>query len=220
VNQSVCVCIPGGPFEPEWVLGWSGLFVHLLQHGYQVKIATSRSNNIYQARELCVRTAMSEPASQFLLWIDSDNPPTVANFELLMNAMKAEPVASIIGAWYRLADRNAGTVEIAAGNEHLNLSEAEVLGTDRLMFVDYVGFGFCLMKAQVIRDIGIEACFRPLVTKSGWMTDDAGFCRRARDKGHSIFVHPGAFVHHLKTLSVPSELLAPEPHFKLSEVAA
>ena len=218
--KKLCVLMPGSTFSNIWVAGMLDLFSHLLSR-YHLRMSWAEGNNIYMTRENCLIQAMADPNGQpdFLLWIDSDNPPSVAGFELLMGAMDASPEVSAVGGWYRFFNPYTREVHLAAGSrtpdeKSCNLSEEEVLETDHLIEVEFIGFGFCLMRAQVIKDIGIEKCFAPLLMdppRNGrtWCTDDDGFFARARAAGHRVFVHPAVFVAHEKRMNVPGKLESP-----------
>ena len=213
--RSLCVLMPGPTFSARWVAEWSGLLLNLCRQ-FHTRLAWSQGNNIYLTRENTLKLAMGGDAEppEFLLWIDSDNPPNVEGFEMLIGALDASPEVSIVGAWYRFFNPDSKEVHIAAGfndrTSHHNLTEAEVLDSDRLIEVDFIGFGYCLMRSKVIQDIGLEKCFEPLVLKEPnhngrtWATDDDGFCYRARTHGHRIFVHPAVQVQHEKVLNVPA----------------
>jgi hypothetical protein len=93
------------------------------------------------------------------------------------------------------------------------------LEADHLIETEFVGFGMCLMRRKVIEDIGLEKCFEPLIFKAPkngrtWATDDVGFCQRAREKGHRVFVHPLVFAHHSKILNVPASFVGETPALK------
>jgi len=203
--------MPGQSFSARWVAEWSGLLLHLASRFY-TRLAWAQGNNIYLTRENTLKLAMGDPTKppDLILWLDSDNPPSIDGFEKLLGAIDASPEVSIVGAWYRFFNPDTREVYIAAGHHPKNLQEAQILESDHLIEVDFIGFGFCLMRRQVIDDIGIEKCFEPLIRQShngnrSWATDDDGFCERARKAGHRVFVHPGVYVAHEKTLNVPAD---------------
>jgi GT2 family glycosyltransferase len=200
----------------------------------EVRTIFATSNNIFQVRENCIRLAAEYPAGppDYLLWLDSDNPPNALNFAHLWAAIQASPMISCIGGWYRWVDPIAETIRIAAGKmgeEYGNITEAEILkaaDSQDIIQVPFIGFGMCLMKWKMIEDIGIEKCFEPYiyspeeVRKCGrtWATDDSGFFRRASDKGHRTFLHPAVFLEHEKQMNVPASLERAKPILKELEV--
>lgn len=201
--------MPGSTFSARFVAEWTGLLIHLVSR-YALRLAWAQGNNIYLVRENALKLAMGDPNSQpdYLLWLDSDNPPSIDGFEMLMGALDASPEVSIVGGWYRFFNPTTKQVLIAAGHRgKRQLLEPELLEADHLIEVDYIGFGFCLMRRQVIDDIGLEKCFEPLMLageRRTWAYDDEGFCLRAQQHGHRVFVHPAVFSQHEKLLNVPS----------------
>lgn len=219
--KRLALLMPGSTFSNRWVAEMFGLYGHLLQR-YHLGMSWAEGNNIYGVRENCLAQAMTiDPTGKpdYLLWIDSDNPPSIGGFEHLMAAMEASPEVSAVGAWYRFFNPYTHTVSAAAGyletsGPSHNLDEKSILEADHLIEVDYIGFGFCLMRSKVVEDIGVEKCFEPLAIdppRNGrtWHTDDAGFFARARALGHRVFVHPAVFVEHEKRMNVPGTIESP-----------
>lgn len=218
--KSIAVLMPGSNFSNRWVAEMMDLYCYLLTR-FHLRMAWAETNNIFIVRQDCLLRAMCDPNGEpdYLLWIDSDNPPSRAGFELLMAAMEASPEVGAVGAWYRFLNPYEGTVKVAAGRraedgKFLHLQEEDLLECDHLVEVDTVGFGFCLMKAEIVNDIGLEKCFEPLMLnplRNGrtWCTDDDGFFARARTAGHRVFVHPAVYVEHEKRLNVPGKIETP-----------
>jgi len=219
--KSIAILMPGSSFSNVWVAELLGLFSHLLSR-YHLRMSWAEGNNIFMTRENCLVQAMGDPNGRpdYLLWLDSDNPPSVQGFELLMAAMEASPEVGAVGGWYRFFNPYTREVHIAAGSRNTpteascNLTEEQVLNSDHLIEVEFIGFGFCLMKSQLVTDIGLEKCFEPLLLnppRNGrtWCTDDDGFFARARAHGHRVFVHPAVFVDHEKRMTVPGKIEAP-----------
>lgn len=217
---TICVAMPGSaPSSFMWVFGWSELYLNLVKFFGPVRMVFSSGNNIYQVRENCLRMAAQDPNGppDYFLWLDSDNPPNAKNFAHLWAAMQLNPVVSCVGGWYRFSNQETGEVFIAAGKigeKFRNITEEEILSEDHLIQVPFIGFGMCLMKWQMIADVGIEKCFEPYMFSEEerqacgrtWATDDAGFFIRATRAGHKIFLHPAVFVQHEKQMNVPATL--------------
>ncbi len=213
---TIAVCMPGNSFSALWVNGWEALYVDMLKYFGQVFRARSWGNNIYQVRENCIAECAAHGVPpDYVLWLDSDNPPSLEGFAYLWAAIRGNPVVSCVGGWYRFFDPLTNQSIIAAGkvggDPYENISEAEILAAEHLIQVPFIGFGMCLMKWQMIEDIGPRKCFEPYLfptpdPKTGrtWATDDAGFFARAREAGHHIFLHPAVFLEHEKTLNVPA----------------
>jgi hypothetical protein len=212
-RESICICMPGSSFSNTWMMGWTELYSNLSQR-FDLGLFFCEGNNIYLVRENCIRFALGgDRAPDYILWIDSDNPPSAEGFEWLYQSIKAAPEVSVIGGWYRFALATQ-EVRIAAGvhgNRFQNVPEDQIRSSENLIEVDFIGFGFCLMRTKVIQDIGVDKCFEPYlypepcpVTGRTWATDDDGFGIRAREAGHRIFLHPKVFLEHEKRMTVPA----------------
>jgi len=210
--KCICVCIPGDHFSYRWMMAWTELFAKLCGR-FHVGMVFATSNNIYLVREQCLKAAFCNPDGEpdYLLWIDSDNPPSAAGFDHLIGCLEASQAVSVIGGWYRYFDPQSLEVRVAAGcleDPYRNIREEEVLNAEHIIEVPFVGLGFCLMRAQVVKDIGIENCFEPYFyhepKNRRFATDDDGFGFRAKEAGHRIFLHPAVFVPHEKPMHVPA----------------
>jgi GT2 family glycosyltransferase len=206
VKKKLLVLLPGNPV-PGWTPAWDFLLCHLTQR-YQVEIRGASSNNIYITRHiLAVEAQLLKP--DYVLMIDSDNLPTIDAFESLMAQMETYPMVSILGAWYYFVNSKGETVIAAGGlpaTETSLVTSEQIANATELMEVGFIGFGFCLMRGQVFQDTAPEH-FRPVLdsrSEFGFMTDDAGFCWLAAQRGHKTYLHPFVRVEHLKLMKVPA----------------
>jgi hypothetical protein len=208
IRRTIAVCTPGTPFDVHWLAEWDLLYRWLLAH-YSVVRAYGVSNNIYQVRETCYEAVKSVCGrSDYVLWLDSDNPPRLEAVQWLLASMEAaesagpEQAVDIIGGWYRMND-DRGLV--AAGGQTL-LSEAEVTASRSLIEIETgIGFGCLLMRGSVMYALGAEA-FAPKYTEGRnrpW-PDDYSWCQCAIEAGYKIWLHPKAFVEHWKLNAVPA----------------
>jgi hypothetical protein len=207
VSQKLLILLPGNPDQADWTMHYAMLLLYLCAR-FEVVIRGSSGNNIYLVRQLLAKEA-AELHPDYVLWIDSDNLVTVEGFQYLHSAAEADPELSIIGGWY-FYPTHGGKIKVAAGwnpptPENMITLERIQAATD-LIEVGYIGFGMCLMKGQVFQATRPHH-FRPILDDSapeGFLTDDAGFCQLAREKGYRSYLHPAVFVHHLKVLKVPA----------------
>jgi hypothetical protein len=216
--KSLTVITPGRPFEPDWMAEWEPLYTYLLSR-FMLYRVWGLSNNIYQVREVATRQALSqENTPDYVLWIDSDNPPKLDSFKLLLAQMQESeqrpdmPSIDIIGAWYRYAGPDEERSYIAAGLDSLKadsqLTEDYVLSclerNELVEDIAFIGFGMLLMRGEVLRKLGPEGFWPKAVdAPRGYLMDDVSWCERARALGYRIFLHPGAFVEHTKLRYVP-----------------
>jgi hypothetical protein len=72
------------------------------------------------------------------------------------------------------------------------------------MEMDFNGFGFLLMRWEVIDAVGLSG-FAPIVGPDGTMVvDDDGviFCDKAKAAGYATYLHSGVYSPHLKLLPI------------------
>jgi hypothetical protein len=205
-RKKLLILLPG---KYQEALALVFLVSELSQTGkYFIELRDARSNNIYIARHVLALDA-EKMNPDYVLWIDSDNLVDIATVESLIAQMEAYPSVSILGAWYRFVNAK-GHVVVAAGGLPASLktlvTEEQIAEATTLMEVGFIGLGCCLMRGQVFQDTAPEH-FRPILdpnSEFGFMTDDAGFCKLARDRGHKTYLHPFIRVEHLKTQCVPA----------------
>jgi len=213
-RKSLVIITPGSTFSSEWLAQWDELFYYLSARFVFERIY-SQSNNIYQLREQATVAALKHGTPDYALWIDSDNPPTVDAFGKLIAQLEASerntdpslPAINIIGAWYRYRGPDKDRSYIAAGRsfelKHCQLTESEVLDfAERNLLIQdlaFIGFGMLLMRGSVLAELGPQGFVpQPVTDERGYMADDVSWCFRAKQRGHLIFLHPGAYVEHLK----------------------
>lgn len=210
LRKTIAVCTPGTPFHALWLAEWDKLFAWLLSR-YEVKRAYALGNNIYQVREVAfeaVKSACTE-APDYVLWLDSDNPPKREAVEWLLASMEAaesagpDEAVDIIGGCYRMDDERG---VIAAGGMATLLSETDVRASRSLIEIENViGFGCLLMRGSVMMALGADA-FAPryIPGRARPLTDDMSWCHCAMEAGYKIWLHPMAWVEHLKLTAVPA----------------
>jgi len=206
-KKIVSVCLPGSNFSGAWLRHWNELFAHLMKTCY-VYLNYAEGNNIYQVRNLISKCALNFPTKpDYILWIDSDNLVSAKGFEHLKAAIEFDEDGERVdacGAWYRIPNGKGGSF-IAAGpidRSKSHLIEQEVIDSKTLVEVGFMGFGFLLMKREVLEAMG-EQAFIPTFNGE-WCTDDGGFCDRAVQQGFKLYVNPLVFSPHLKLNTVPA----------------
>ena len=217
--KTLAVITPGSSFPQDWLSEWEKLFCSLWGRFAWYRVYGT-GNNIYRVRQHCTLTALVPGVPDYVLWIDSDNPPSVAAFNSLIAQMQAserntDPLLrpiDMIGAWYRYRGLDDKRSYIAAGRSlglrKGQLTEAEVLeALERGQLIEdlhFIGFGMLLMRGFVLAELG-AAAFTPLPVpdERHFLDDDISWCARALAAGYRIYLHPAAFVEHLKFGPVP-----------------
>lgn len=208
-KKTLAVCTPGSPFDARWLAEWDAAYSWLLSR-YSVYRAYATANNIYRVREACAdaaRAACGSVVPDYVLWIDSDNPPRKSSIEWLLAAMEGSEIqgerVDIVGGWYRMNDARG---VVAAGGMVKLLSEKQVIESRSLIECEAgIGFGLLLMRGSVMEGLGREAFWPQYVEgRKPALTDDWSWCHCARQAGFKIWLHPKAFVEHLKLNAVPA----------------
>jgi len=207
-RKTLAVCTPGTPFDARWLAEWDKAYAWLLNR-YTVWRAYTTGNNIFQVRGACcemVAELFPEPPD-YVLWIDSDNPPRQSSIEWLLAAMETSEVQGeridVIGGWYRMNDARG---VVAAGGMTALLPEKAVSESRSLIECEAgIGFGLLLMRGSVLAGLGPDAFWPAYVEgRKSPLTDDWSWCHRARAAGFKLWLHPMAFVEHLKFDAVPA----------------
>lgn len=211
MQPSITVCIPGSGFSGKWLAAWNGLYSRLLKdYDYRVTVVQGEGNNIYDVRGDCIRKLAEVAADhppEHVLWIDSDNIVSYEGFVQLHYALTQVPEASAVGGWYLFTAPDSEQPMVAAGSGDERPSVANIKAAidagAHLMEVEYIGFGFLLMKFRLLEELGLRA-FTPILRDDGdCETDDVSFCLRATRLNHKFFLHAGVHAPHLKLLPIP-----------------
>jgi GT2 family glycosyltransferase len=188
--------MPGANFSRAWFAQWNELYVHLFRK-FRLMLFYAESNNIYQVRNIIAKSIRAcREVPKLTLWIDSDNMVSVGGFEELYASIEACPEVGAVGAWYRFFGPN-GTLIAAGTGQDLRPTEDQLGALPGLLQVGYIGFGFLLMRTEIITALGDKA-FMPYLENGEFCTDDGGFCDRANEMGYKFYVHPKVFAPHLK----------------------
>lgn len=221
--------LPGNPSSNLQSINVNLAMNNLLFSGKRVGYLTTRSCNIYVARNGCLSRKRGFRVDQKpfegvfddydrMIWVDSDNIVTTNDILKLI----AHDV-DIVSAWYRqystgnLDDTN----KVACGywkrgdgyQEVRSLTVADIpkqpVNEKGLIEVDYAGMGLMIVKKGVFESMSYP-WFRGDVIH--WVengvemadvdTDDAGFCARAKENGFKVYVDPAVRIKHEKLVGV------------------
>ena len=152
--------------------------------------------HVSAARNALVRAAMDRGVD-YVYWLDADIVPreprsSVEALRLLYEVCRYEGFDIVSGLHLAKNTRKPCAYRWEGGNYRPVLLEE--IGTD-IYGVDAVGMGCCLMKAEVF-----------CRTQPPWFKcddeyedygEDISFCRKAKEAGLGIYVHPGAVFGHL-----------------------
>jgi hypothetical protein len=221
-------CHPGNPSSAEQSLNCEFIRAQLMSEGKKIAIASADSCNIYAVRNMCVsvrsdagyrkdQKPFAGICSDYThaIWVDSDNIINAAQVKRLLSHD-----VDMVAGWY-LQKRRDGKRIAACGYWDVNpkyrhiaqLSDEKLMQAPRnekgLVEVDYAGFGLMVMKKGVIESLEYP-WFRSWVFEweedgiamADIMTDDAGFCLRAKEKGFRVYVDPEVRLGHQKAVTI------------------
>lgn len=203
----VMVCVPGKEFSRLFLERWTLFLLHMREHyrmrvyfGYDPDIYTSRNKLLGIPEDYKNPKLFGGADYDYILFIDSDMVFDYFQFERLVKLDK--PIASGLfmltgGVYYSCAtkfDKKTGE------SERLSVYEGQL--KKKPFKVAWNGLAFTLIKKGVFEKIGYPY-FRQEIyfTKSGQlrlMSEDVGFCERAKEAGFDIWVDPQVKVGHEK----------------------
>lgn len=190
------ICLPGKRFSDKFVISLIRLLGYFSEKRYQFLLNFGEGAEVCRVRDIIVSKSATSKVPfcgeeyDYILWIDSDQVFTPEDFEALREADKDIIAASI----------RTTSMDYACGwwkgNKVIRIKNMDVY--DEPVEVDYVGFGFTLIKKGVYESIEY-AWHRHENTENGeYMSEDLSFMTRVREKGFKVFVHPHVHVGHLK----------------------
>jgi len=213
------ICAPGEHFSLQYVGALFDLWVDARAAGYGVGLFQSYSTYCHITRQNIARSVLSsEPAIDYLLWIDDDNLVTWPQVERLIALLEAHPDAGIAAGWYMLRGPGGAVCSsvgvLLEGQGSALLPAAEVGARGEPFLADATGFGCVLMRRECLEHVGPESFFlMPNQEASyGFMGEDFAFCLTMRERGWALWIDPGVAVPHLKLQAlIPSPVAAAAP---------
>ena len=211
--MKVIICSPGKEFSGKFLRNLTELICYFDSNGVEYEYISGYLPNIYESRNKMLlgspeqTKVLNGEDYDYILWIDDDITFSVEDFIKLQNADK-----EVIGGMYLMADgqqyaavkywnedyfKQHGTFEF--------LTRKDIQIRTIPMRVEYLGFGFLLVKKGVFEQMEYP-WFEPTTVKIGSCVDfsmeDVTFCLKCKDKGIKVFAHPSVKVGHNKTLEL------------------
>ncbi len=221
-------CFTGDPSSGVQALNSTVMMWDMILSGEKCGVRYGKSCNIYVARNGCLSTKGSRKNQKpfedvyedykKMIWVDSDNFVSGPKVKRLLSHD-----VDIVGAWYRqyisgeVNDTNkssCGFKSLRGGQRVVtSLLVGQVPSYPRnekgLIEVDFAGFGLMVIKKGVFESLSYP-WFRSWIEE--WeenghrmaenITDDEGFCMRAKEKGFKIFIEPECRLEHEKKVAI------------------
>ena len=210
-NESITVCWPdNGMVDGNFALSLVTAVVHLKEN-FEIHLARSKGNQIARQRnELFLK--WEEQKTDWLLWIDSDVVFTLDSLNILLQYAHKD-IAKVISGVYFIPNLD-GLAPLATptpaifNNSELNFPKSiHPLPINKLIEIDYAGFGFLLMHKSIIDNIktvaGNESVFaETLESDKFFIGEDIKFFTNLKKAGIQAYAHTGALAQHMKIFSI------------------
>ena len=219
---TIVFCLPGRNFSNKFLMSWSQLLLNLFRMGFNVRISQKYTSNVYYVRNMCLGGDVMRGIHQkpfdgkldydYIMWIDSDIVFTTDQFLQLLKHDK-----DIVSGLYKMdGGTHFATVKDWDKKYFRKNSTFEFLTTDsvnkwveknpnKLMEVEYTGFGFMLVKKGVFERLKYP-WFSPIYEKDmgkdvlDFCSEDVSFCQKVIKKGYKIHIDPTIVVGHEKSI--------------------
>lgn len=215
----IVVCMPGNNFSSKFLMSLWDLQEGCHKRRIELIPSTASSSNVYMVRSKCLGADLKRGTKQkpfngatydYLLWIDSDQVFSFKHLEKLLSYNK--DIVSAYYAWEGGQGLTCGKWDIDFFKRNMYMpyyTEMSLKGSKRedgLVEVDWVGFGFLLVKHGVFETLEYP-WFKPhyttvqlgSMTISDFSMEDVGWCLSVKEKGFKIYVDPTLKVGHEKT---------------------
>ena len=216
MNKTIVICSPGNSFSGKFVVSLTHLIKHLSNKGFNVKFCTTYSRNIYEVRNKCLLGKPEDGEDQklfngleydYILWLDDDVIFSPSDFDKLYKENK-----DVISGLYLMSDNTHFAAvefwdeEYFKSNGSFEFLHKTDIGTRLLPFkVEYVGFGFLLIKKGVFEQISypwFEPTYLEIKDCKDFSMEDVTLCLKLSKLNINIYVHPEVVVGHYKQIEM------------------
>ena len=208
-QRSIALCLSGERFEGVWVDALLALYAHLIDLGFAILKIRAATSNVYVTREEIRRQLFNSPRSELCLWIDDDNPLSVAHFDQLLADIDAHPEMDGVAGWCWIHNElKQGFMpscgEFAPDMLHWNPFHPSFANQRELRPFEIGGLPVMLMRFSALEKAG-DGCFLPILDnrlEHGMTGEDMAFFIKAEKNGAKFLVDPQVRVPHLKYVEV------------------
>ena len=216
MNKTIVICSPGNSFPGKFLVSLTHLIKHLSNKGFTVKFCTTYSRNIYEVRNKCLLGKPENGEGQklfdgleydYILWLDNDVIFSPSDFDKLYKEDK-----DVMSGLYLMSDNtHFAAVELwdeeyFQSNGSFEFLHKKDIGTRLLPFkVEYVGFGFLLVKKGVFEQISypwFEPTYLQIKDCKDFSMEDVTLCLKLSKLNIPIHVHPEVVVGHYKQIEM------------------
>jgi GT2 family glycosyltransferase len=216
--MKIIFCLPGRQFSSDYFICWNKTLDYLRLQGIDVKFsnaynpicATTRNSillaNMYQKGKNTEQKPFAENVKyDYLFWIDDD---IVWNPEQVLQLIDHKK--DIVSGCYVIQGKQAYPIckqmddkDLIETGSYKFITKQEMANEKKIFKVDYVGFGFLLIKHGIFESMKYPWFENPVRTV-GDVTDltseDVYWCMKAKQQGYEIYVDPNCLVGHQKNI--------------------
>jgi hypothetical protein len=215
-DKTIIFCLPGRTYSGDFMMSFIELLSFVGSQGANFKISQQYSSMVNYARCKCAGADVSRGKNQkpfdgleydYMMWIDSD---IRFNNEMFMKLVEMDK--DIASGWYSQPGGTSPVVEKMDDNYFIQNGSYQFLTADELSErsdickVDYIGFGWVLIKQGVFESIEYPWFAPKIINIGGDLQDvcseDVAFCHDVKKVGIDIWLDPSCRVGHEKTLVI------------------
>lgn len=221
-DKSIIFCLPGNTYSGNFMISFIELLSYVSSSGGKFKISQQYSSMVNYARCKCAGADVTKGKNQkpfggmeydYMMWIDSDIRFNNEMFQKLVDMDKdiasgwyAQPGGAASGGFYTPVVQTMDNEFFKKHGTYEFLTTEDMSKKTELLTVDYIGFGWVLIKQGVFEKIEYP-WFAPKLLNIGeemWdvCSEDVAFCYDAKDAGFKIWLDPTCRVGHEKTLVI------------------
>jgi len=222
-GKTVVFCLPGSHYSGRFLTSFVELITACHSLGLRPLISQSYSSMVNFARCKVAGADVTRGKHQspfgsqvnydYMMWIDSDIAFTVDNFIQLLEMDKdiasgwyAQPGGTGIGGFYTPVVEKMNDEYFKKHGSYQFLTTEDMSKKNKLTKVDYIGFGWVLIKKGVFEKIEYP-WFAPKLIDLGKgiqdvCSEDVSFCHDVKKAGFDIWLDPTCRVGHEKTLTI------------------
>jgi hypothetical protein len=205
-KPTIAWCLPMEGCSAGWFVSSINLYHHMQVRGFNVLTVSAQSSACHVSREVIRRAVLEmEPAADYLLWQDSDNPMTPDQFDLLLRDLETYPDLMSVSGWYRMLPDPNGHIATSAAQmndrgECQMVDEADIVTAPGLIETAWHGMGGVLMRRAILDMAGDKPFALMPAPNSAWgcTGEDTAFFLRATAGGAKITIDPRVYLPHLK----------------------
>lgn len=220
--MKIIFCLPGNNFSGDFMMNFIDLLHFLASKKINYQISQQYSSMVNYARCKCAGADVKKGIIQkpfggadydYMMWIDSDIIFNNKLFTKLLDLDKdiasgwyAQPGGTASGGFYTPCVEKMDDVFFKKHGSYEFLTSEGLEQKKHPFVVDYIGFGWVLIKKGVFESIKYP-WFAPKLLDLGdgiqdVCSEDVSFCHDAKDSGFDIWLDPACRVGHEKTIVI------------------